>query len=155
MGKFQLDTRSARRLKIDKWKLSKLSIEKQKAVWITIYILSKHVGHPVTILASGLTIPAHFRIRFEIQFGSRDTSSWANIFRISDGNNMGSCGSRFPALFIYPNSTTSIANCHCINGNTNYCFHFHQLWVIFKTVSVSFSVMRHILIRIGKQLYAE
>ena len=154
MGKLQLDTRSARRLKIDKWKLSKLSVETQKAVWITIYILSKHVGHPVTILASGLTIPAHFRIRFEIQFGSRDTSSWANIFRISDGNDYTTCGSRFPAIFMHPHST-STHNCHCINGNTNYCFTFHQLWVISKTVSLSFSVMRHILIRIDKRLYAE
>ena len=125
-----------------------------KAVWITIYILSKHVGHPVTILASGLTIPAHFRIRFEIQFGSRDTSDFANIFRISDGKNAGACGSRFPALFIHPRSTSSIYNCQCINGNNNYCFSFHQSWVIFKTVSVSFSVMWHILIRIDKQLYA-
>ena len=142
MGKFQLDTRSARRLKIDKWKLSKLSIEKQKAVWITIYILSKHVGHPVTILASGLTIPAHFRIRFEIQFGSRDTSSWANIFRISDGNDYTTCGSRFPAIFMHPHST-STHNCHCINGIATYCFDFHRSWVILKTVSVSFSVMSH------------
>merc|ERR1739848_101455 len=81
-----------------------------------------HVGHPVSIVERNLTIPKYFRIRFEIMFGPRDTSSWANIFRISEGTD----GSRWPALFLMPGSATSIHNCQYISGHANECFDFHQ-----------------------------
>ena len=87
---------------------------------------SKFVGTPSSPVASGITLPKYFRISFEIYFDTQVTDRWRNIFRLSDGTDLGNCGSRVPACFIkYGATTTFPIYCSmCVNTANPWYVHY-------------------------------
>ena len=66
-----------------------------------------------------------FYIEFKIKFSDLGAEEWANILHVTNGQNMGAHGNRFPAIFV-DNKHERFHFTTTVNENYNYAFNYQM-----------------------------
>ena len=66
---------------------------------------------------------AEWKITFDLKLDGHKATNWENIFRVSaSDNNMGTCGDRYPAIWLRSGSSNVLHITTCRNGKANYVY---------------------------------